>query len=189
MIISCPARSDVLDETLRLWDQTDWPGKPIVVMDRIGGADPCASLTANALVLLREFLTSRAKYLLFLEDDLDFNLHLWSNLQKWGRLWNGELVLGDLYHPAASADRFAEDPESLGGSQALLIRRDAVSKVIADWDLFPTLMSDLRIFRVLGREGIKLHCHSPGLVQHRSVPSTWGGAAHESPEFDRLWRR
>jgi hypothetical protein len=46
---------------------------------------------------------------------------------------------------------------------------------------------DIRISRLAGRL-TPLWFHLPSLVQHRAVPSVWGGVAHQAPDYDAEWR-
>lgn len=204
MVLTCPARADSLAETLRLWRETDWPADPTVVVDDGDPSEPRASQTANALRLLESFDPSH-EYLLFLEDDLDFALYLWHSLQTWPILRARDLQFGSLYHSRDMAhvlgrgrDLFIPRLEHLGGSQALLIRRDLVAILIQRWkdSEWGDVMQDLRMFRILARHnfsqgcpGFALVCHDPPLIQHRPEPSTWHGPAHQCSGFDKSFRR
>lgn len=196
MILSCPDRHESLAETIRSWDATDWPGRPSIVMDLLDSPARSLSMVFNSQRLLAEFLSGWGEYLLFIEDDVEFNQFLFHNLQTWQPLTSRSLAIGSIYHspdcaPAhqiISHDTFAADLKTVGGSQALLIRRDAVERSLQRWDEFLGMNQDLRIFHALAdRE--QLICHMPGLVQHRPVASTWGGRPHQSSNFKRHFAR
>ena len=46
---------------------------------------------------------------------------------------------------------------------------------------------DIRMSRLAGQRS-PVYMHRPSLVQHRQVPSVWGGVAHTAIDFSPDWR-
>ena len=57
------------------------------------------------------------------------------------------------------------------GSQALLLSRDALTRVVRNWKRCRG-MQDIRISRLAARSGTAYY-HGPSLVQHVGVQSLW----------------
>lgn len=182
-IITCPQRKDVLNQTLVSYHDADFSASPHIFVDAQNLANVQESQTANSLRALKEMLKLPWAWLLFAEDDVEFNRHIQHNLYTWPELQAGAISCGRLY----SADTFgglAPNPYLLGGSQGILLERKLAEKIVREWHTLGG-MQDLRIFRIAGR----VHVHQPNLVQHRPVRSTWGGLPHYSVTFDYDWRR
>jgi hypothetical protein len=185
-IITCPARKESLEETFRSYAAADFAHPAVVFLDSGHSADPRLSQMGNSLFAITSMLDLEWEWLLFAEDDVEFNRHIEYNLRTWPLLNSGDVICGKLYNAEPYPDGLILDPFKVAGSQGILLSRDAVKIAIAQWHGFEsTVMQDLRIYRILRR----VHAHDPSLVQHRSVPSTWGGLAHTSPTFDINWRR
>jgi hypothetical protein len=193
-MISCAERDPVRRRTLANLAQTDWPDRPVQVqMDAGEGEDRRARQTRCAYEALRAAPDS--DYVLFLEDDLEFNRHLWHNLMHWRPLRERRMALAGLYNPGLrefACDRFTGSrlvtPDSVFGSQALLISREARKYIVANWNRVSG-MQDIRISRLAGRLETPFYYHAPSLVQHVGKISAWGGWFHEAADFDAEWKR
>lgn len=194
-MISCRPRAAVRERTLAGLARTDWGRAPVHVIideERFDSADERIGHTAWRA--LRAALNEPADYVLFLEDDLEFNRHLRHNLDGWPPLVRREVALGTLYNPqphelaadVASQARLA-DPGRWYGSQAMLLSRAFAEHLLAHWSEGPRI-ADLKFAHHAGRRKHPIFCHAPSLVQHVGWPSTWGGHAHQAVDFDRQWR-
>jgi ADP-heptose:LPS heptosyltransferase len=194
-VISCPERKALLDQTLQRLAATDWGSTPVRVERDTGtSTDRRQRMTRTAYRALRRSLRSSADYLLFLEDDLEFNRHLRHNLECWRPVRERRVTLASLYNP--SLPELACDPAahcsvvaagSMYGSQALLLSREAVRYLVAHWEEAEGLQ-DLRMARLASRLGQPIFYHVPSLVEHVGVRSTWGGREHHARDFDPVWR-
>jgi hypothetical protein len=193
-MISCPARETLLAGTLERLRQTDWGEESVwVQMDAGSGSDLRARQEQNARILLERFLSGNSDYLLFLEDDLEFNRHLWKNLMNWSWLTSGAITLASLYNPGileagydARNRAYLVAPEHVFGSQALLISRAAAEHSITKWDEIPG-MQDIKLSRLVGQLRQPIVYHAPSLVQHVQAQSTWGGPFHQAMDFQPDW--
>ena len=195
VMISCPERAALREQTLENLAATDWGGEPVLLqVDR--AEHECREIrqTVTALLALQSALRTPADYILFLEDDLGFNRHFRRNLDSWALLQNGEIALASLCnlglpmlagHPAARC--FVTPPHTFFGSQALLLSRRAAKYIVAHWDEVEG-KQDIKISRLAGRLGQPIFCHAPSLVQHLGIESTWGGAPHHARDFDPGWK-
>lgn len=192
-ILTCKGRECSLAQTIRNFEQTDWPDSPVIFHDPFQLEDRQESQTRASLQLLTEAHEDpHWDFLLFLEDDLRFNLYLYHNLQTW--LPMTEYPLATLYGHTSIIDPerknyVLNDLLTTGGSQALLIRRDLLKILLHRWENYPGLMQDLRIRRIVSEDHRHLLAHVPDLIQHRLEPSTWGGPSHYSFTFDPIFRR
>ncbi len=116
-------------------------------------------------------------YILFLEDDLDFNRHIRHNLHNWGPVKNKTVTLASLYNPRVrelacdlrNNARIVE-PHSVFGSQAFLISRPTVEYLLRHWKKVDG-MQDIKISRLAGLLRNPIFYHAPSLVQHIGVQS------------------
>jgi hypothetical protein len=91
VMISCPERADLRRKTLKRLKRTDWGGASLhILIDSARMEDRRQRQSDVALRALRWGLETDADYLLFLEDDLDFNFYLRHNLEHWKPLMDGE---------------------------------------------------------------------------------------------------
>jgi hypothetical protein len=130
-------------------------------------------------------------YFLFLEDDLEFNPHLRRNLQEWEPLVDGVVQMASLYNPSVAgpnyacpyANTFIADPRRVYGSQAFLLSRQCARYVARHWWTVKG-MQDIKISRLASRLG-PIFYHSPSLVQHAGVRSTWteDSRFHTAPDY------
>ena len=196
-ILTCPLRKRALEATLASLNASDWPHAPTIVCDREYGEgyDLRAAQSLNALELLKKASERNADYLLFLEDDVTLNAHIYHNMIHWAPIKLGFLFFGSLYNPGVlgfanagesvfwKANYFIADPRHAYGSQALVLSRSLVKECVERWHCFEG-MQDIRIATIAGLFSRTMYYHLPSLVQHRTTPSTWGGQAHSTREFD-----
>jgi hypothetical protein len=194
-VLSCRERKTLRAATLRNLAATDWGAAPVLIqIDPGEGPDTQRRQTFNSLLALKLCLNSRARYFLFLEDDLLFNRHLFHNLVHWRPLRERTLAFAGLYNPGLA--RIACDldgnfvhiaPTAIFGSQAFLISRYAADYFINHWAEVEG-MQDIRMSRLAGRLESPIHYHSPSLVQHVGRNSLWGGPFHQAVDFNPDWR-
>ncbi|HWX20675.1 MAG TPA: glycosyltransferase family 9 protein [Candidatus Binatia bacterium] len=196
VMISCAEREELRKQTLQNLAETDWGAEPVYVeLDHHQGDDHELRQTRCAFRALQAGLEGDPDYILFLEDDLDFNRHLRYNLQSWKPLNTRQITLAGLYNPqlrelACDVRNQARliDPKSIFGSQAFLLSRETAKHVIRHWKQVPG-KQDIKISRLAGRLGGPVLYHAPSLVEHTGRDSVWGGRFHRAIDFDRSWRR
>jgi len=194
-MISCVSREAMRENTLARLAATDWGSTPVLLqLDDAAHADPRERQHRAAWHLLCRFLDGTDDFLLFLEDDLDFNQHLRENLHRWRPLAERSLELGGIYNPGLTEEAcdvegraYIVKPDRVYGSQAMLVSRRAADFMVRRWDDVEG-MQDVRMSRLAGRLRQPVYYHSPSLVQHVGVLSTWGGVFHEARDFDKHWR-
>ncbi len=195
---SVTSRRHVRADTLEGLRRTDWGAEPTVVLDQARYDDPGMRSTDTA----REALERAAQrddwdVVLFLEDDVDCNRHLRHNLEHCApirALEPGGHLCASLYDPGVGSLDPAQDaptyrivdPQHTYGSQAVLFSRTTLNHVLDGYRDHIGL-GDIRMFHLAARLG-PIHYHRPSLVQHRPVPSHWGGVAHAAADFDPTFR-
>ena len=195
VMISCPQRKQLRQRTLANLAGTDWGDEPIhLEIDQGEGDDHRRKQTLCSYWALRRSLDGSADYILFLEDDLEFNRHFRHNLHQWAPVKNGAVTLAGLYNPSlreSACDLRVHArivaPRSVFGSQALLLSRRTVAYIVRHWNQV-TGMQDIKISRLAGRLKNPIYYHVPSLVQHVGTRSIWGGTFHRAMDFDREWR-
>lgn len=195
-MLSCVARDPVRAATLERLAATDWSGEVVVVLDESVAERPQDRQEQTARRLLEQAAADLAGFVLFLEDDLEFNEHLEHNLAHWEPLKAADPdrhLMASLYDPGVAAISWDREhafsiahPELVYGSQAFLLSRATVGIVLAGWDTLPG-MQDIKISRLAAAVG-PIHYHRPSLVQHVAAPSTWDGPSHWAEDFSRSWR-
>ncbi|QJY47948.1 hypothetical protein [Pseudonocardia broussonetiae] len=194
-MISCSERADVRAGTLARLAATDWAADAVVVLDGSALPRPQDRQVETAERLLRRALSDGAPYVLFLEDDLEFNRYLRHNLESWWPLRTASPdthFMASLYNPDIGAveehlelSYAVADPDLVYGSQAFLLSRATVARVIDGWyDVIGG--QDIKISRLAATAG-PIHYHRPSLVQHVPVPSTWGGVGHTAIDYSPTW--
>jgi ADP-heptose:LPS heptosyltransferase len=195
VMISCPERTELRCRTLAGLAGTDWGDEPLhVQIDEDKGDDPRQKQTHCAHLALQKSLEANADYILFLEDDLEFNRHLRHNLHQWEPIKARRVTIAGLYNPSLRetacdlrANARIVAPGSVFGSQAFLLSRPAVEHVVRHWHRVNG-MQDIKISRLAGRLKNPILYHVPSLVQHVGTSSVWGGAFHRAMDFDPDWR-
>lgn len=195
VMISCPERTDLRRKTLKKLARTDWGTEPIHVLIDTGAAEDRRQRQTDAsLSALKQGLEIGADYLLFLEDDLDFNVHLRYNLEHWQPLKRRQITLAGLYNPSlresacdVARNALVVEPHCIFGSQALLLSRATVNYVVRNWNRIRG-MQDIRISRLAGRLNRPILYHCPSLVQHVGTESVWGGPFHQAGDFHPFWK-
>jgi hypothetical protein len=194
-ILSCPDRQQLRLQTLVNLRSTDWNEEPEIEIDQTTCERRQERQERTALCLLQRAVDEGSEYILFLEDDLDFNLHLRRNLQSWYPLAKTPSRLhffASLYNPnirslAQSPPHayFVADPNAVYGSQAFLLSLITARYITEHWgDVVG--MQDIKMSRLAARQ-CPLYYHTPSLVQHVGVESAWGGGFHSAADFSRDW--
>ena len=195
MMITCRERDDLRRRTLENLARTDWGDLPLHIhFDKPADGDGEQRQAQSSYLALRKSLDYRADYILFLEDDLDFNRHIRHNLCRWDPVRRGAVTLAGLYNPrlwATGCDLRSNariiDPKFAFGSQALLLSKETAAYVVRRWNDVSGLQ-DTKIYRLAGRLRKPVFYHAPSLVQHIGASSTWGGEFHQAFDFDPVWK-
>lgn len=193
-ILTCHNRQQVLANTLASLTASDWDTEPLIRPDKHQLPNPCESQTKASYDILNEAnQRTDYDYLLFCEDDIAVNKHIRHNLNQWLPVVHGFALVATLYNTIHEQPQQPTyhlfQPDVLGGSQAIIIKRSWLPEVLNQWESFhPSLMQDLRIYRSLAKLGQPLYVHNPGLVQHQDTPSTWNGPRHNAITFDEEWK-
>ena len=195
VMISCPERDQLRQQTLANLARTDWDGQPVQVqMDEGHGHDHPKRQEQCAWLALKKALEAPSDYILFLEDDLDFNRHIRHNLLHWRAVRTGTAALASLYNPSIREAAFdfpnrarIMPPERVLGSQAFLLSRAMAEYVVRHWRSVKG-MQDIKIARLAGRLKKPILYHAPSLVEHIGTQSVWGGGFHQAMDFDPDWR-
>jgi hypothetical protein len=195
-MLTCAARDSTREATLDRLATTDWDDDVVVVRDDVGAERPQDRQEQTARRLLERAVADGAGFVLFLEDDLEFNRHLRHNLLCWYPLsvaGPDTHFLASLYDPGVAATEWDSerafaiaDPSCVYGSQAFVLSRATAATVLAGWETVPG-MQDIRISRLAAAVG-PIHYHRPSLVQHAVGPSTWGGPDHRATDYSADWR-
>ena len=195
VMISCRERDAVRRRTLDNLARTDWGKLPLTIqMDKESGGHRQERQTRCSYEALKGALGGKADFVLFLEDDLEFNLHIAHNLKCWRPLRTAVVSMAGLYNPrlhelACHVENNCRivAPGAIFGSQAMLIARPALEHIVRNWGRVEG-MQDIRISRLAGRVGRPILYHAPSLVQHMQTSSTWGGRNHQAGDFDPHWK-
>lgn len=192
------SRAEVLADTLANLAATDWGDEPVLLFDEHESPDPQVRLGHIGRRLLELGAAGPHDLFVYFEDDLDFNASLRHNVERWPPVaahTPGAHLFGSLYDPnlvphdapeRATSTFAAVPPEQVYGTQAWILSRATARYVLDHWDELGGY-PDIRISRLAGRL-TPLWYHLPSLVQHRAVPSVWGGVAHDAPDYDAEWR-
>lgn len=196
VMISCDERENIRNETLDSLKSTDWAWDINVILDKdyVGPevTNKTERQTLAAYYALEKAIEKPEPWIVFMEDDLIFNKYIAHNIKNWEPIKNNILNLGSLYTPSGNRcsveDGFywyKADCLRLYGSQFYIMSRLAAQWTVDHW--YKEIgMQDIKITRLA--RGKPIYYHSPSLVQHRSVPSVWGGASHTSQDFDEYWK-
>jgi ADP-heptose:LPS heptosyltransferase len=194
-MITCPERDETRNATLASLAASDWPDLPLqVLVDPEKTSHRVERINRQFLHAMQQFLDHTAEYLFLLEDDLSFNRYLRHNIEHWRPYRRREITVAGLYNPGLREIAFdvagravAVEPQTSFGSQALLLSRPTVEHLVSAWSS-QTALADKRILFLASQLGRPIYYHAPSLVQHRVLPSTWGGSPHEARDFHPNWR-
>jgi hypothetical protein len=195
-MLSCPEREALRRRTLANLQATDWGVMPYVEIDRSTFERRQERIDYTARLLLQAALTDGPDFILFLEDDLDFNRHLRHNLEHWHPLQQtppGGFFFGSLYNPnVGQVERrpelayFVAHPNTTYGGQAVVFSQATGRYLEAHWTE-EIGMPDVKLPRLAARLSPVFY-HLPSLVQHIGEISVWGGRFHQARDFDAAWR-
>jgi len=196
-VLSSTSRRDVRRDTIANLAATDWGAQPVVILDQQRSPDLTKRAVDNARSLLMRAVAGPGDVFLFLEDDLDFNRSLRFNIERWSPLVErpiGGDFYASLYNPNVGSlcedddgDTFRiVNPELVYGAQAVLMSTSIATWILRRWDE-GSGFHDIRMSRLAAKR-TPIYFHNPSLVQHRAVPSMWGGVAHEASDYSQDWR-
>lgn len=194
---SCDARRELCGRSADALAATDWGEPPVVVWDESPKAMVTERILDTGKRLLELAVDTSDDLFVYLEDDVEFNASLRHNLHRWEPVVerrSGDYLFASLYNPAfvslPSPDNptpvLVVDPRHYYGTQGVLLSVATAQCILDRWDDRPGAL-DLRMSRLAARRS-PLLVHHPSLVQHRAVPSTWGGEVHRAVDFSQDWR-
>jgi len=199
VMISCSKRNDIREQTLDNLKNTDWDWDVEVILDHeyIGSKDinkipPTTRQLIASFNAINVAVKKNKPLIVFMEDDLIFNKHIKHNILNWYPVKSSILNFGSLYTPKNNRCS-VEDGEfwykadclKLYGSQFYIMSREAAKWAVKNWNTIEGLQ-DIRLTRLA--KGKAIYYHAPSLVEHREVPSSWGGVNHRSHDFDEFWK-
>lgn len=192
-VMTCDGREEALARTLESIRASDWGEEPLIVHDETRHPDRQLSIVTTARVILDRVTGFDWDVWVFAEDDVIVNKFLRHNLERWTPLVNDTLLVGTLYHAAepvpVTMDYGLVHCRQIGGSQAAVISRKWFPTLAERWEkLAHEGMQDLRMYRSVEDVFPWIPVHTPNLVDHQAVASTWGGRPHSSPSFSPDWR-
>jgi len=192
VMISCAERSESRQQTLANLAKTDWDGVPLHVQVHESKAEEDWQAVC-AYLALKKALEGRADYILFLEDDLDFNRHIRRNLERWAPVQAKQVTLASLYNPRVRESacdlrnnaRIVE-PGHVFGSKAFLISQETVRHIVRHWTRVEG-GQDIKIARLAGRLRRPIFYHAPSLVQHIKTGEAPEPRFQQAMDFDPDW--
>ena len=196
-VLTCEERAEVCAETVADLARSDWGAAPAVVVDHGTHPKQLERIVETGLRLLEravEEATADDEVVLVCEDDVSFNRSVRHNLERWApvvdRRADGHLF-ASLYNPGVAVATAGEtavvvDPRQFYGSQGMVLSITTARSLVEQWDDGHGPL-DLRISRLAARWS-PVWYHVPSLVQHRAIPSTWGGRPHRADDFSVDWR-
>jgi GR25 family glycosyltransferase involved in LPS biosynthesis len=195
-MLSCPDRDAVRARTMASLKACDWKQPVRLVIDRATSDRRQDRQEQASFKLLQKAIKDGAEFILFLEDDLDFNVNFRHNLEHWEPLAGtqaGGHFFGSLYNPnVGEQERRPERatmiarPETVYGSQAIVLSRATAAHIVNHWGEVRG-MQDIKMSR-LAAQVTPLYYHLPSLVQHTGVSSLWGGHFHSARDFQARWK-
>ncbi len=100
VMISCTERNETRQRTLENLAKTDWGDMPLHVhFDTPSNGTPMQRQVQSSYIALKKSLDYPADYILFLEDDLDFNKYIRHNLRNWIPVRSRTVTLAGLCNP------------------------------------------------------------------------------------------
>jgi hypothetical protein len=195
IMLSHATHAEIRDQTLQNLAATDWKDLPLQIKIENGPKDDQGAwLKKITLSALRENFENQSHYLLFLEDDLNFNRNIRHNLYNWKPLTTGTVRMASLYNPnvcelacdVANNARFVA-PRSVFGGQAILISRDAVRHLLRRRPM-PQKQEPFGLSGFARLLQKPVHYHAPSLVQHIGSPDDKTKKLHQAMDFELLWK-
>ncbi len=193
---SCVDREAVREQTLLRLHQTDWGERPWVEIDQSISDNKQQRQVQTVFSLLKRAVQEASEFILILEDDLEFNHHLRHNLQCWlplRQVRQDAHFFGSLYNPNVrelvrneGCAFFVADPAAVYGSQAIILSLATARHILDNWNSIAG-MQDIKASR-LAAQVTPLYYHTPSLIQHSKVASTWGGVWHQACDYNEEWR-
>src|SRR2546428_5154020 len=101
-ILSCPEREQARRQTVENLCATDWLAQPEIEIDNSNYKRRQERQERAARRLVHRAVADDSEFILFLEDDLQFNQHLRHNLEHWFPLRQvnaNDHYFGSLYNP------------------------------------------------------------------------------------------
>jgi ADP-heptose:LPS heptosyltransferase len=188
-------RKTLRASTLRRLTEVGWPSEQVLLaLDERRFASSVENVAHTAWRALRIALDTEADYVLYLEDDLDFNVHLLENLRCWGPLGRRDLHIGSLCNfgfreiawdvPGCA---YLVHPSKVLGAQALLLSRPMLRYCMEHWFEGPADL-DVRLGFLATKARQPFFFHCPSLVQHVGESSSLGHSFRQAVDFDPEWR-
>jgi hypothetical protein len=193
-MMSCTERESTRNRTLADLAMTDWNDEVRVELDRAVYDRSQSRQEDTAYHLLRRAVSEQSPFLLFLEDDLEFNQYLRHNLEHWRPMLEvpvGGQFFSSIYNPTiqrrwTETTYFVAEPDCVYGSQAFLVSAMTAKHIVEHWSEVVG-MQDIKMSR-LAAQLCPVYYHVPSLVQHVGAASTWGGVYHTAADFQRDWK-
>ena len=195
-VMSCPDRKEMRVQTLLDLAATDWRDEPWVEIDDTSCERRQERQETTARKTLEKAVTDGPDFILFLEDDLQFNRHLRHNLLHWAPLLETQSeanFFASLYNPMVlplevhyDQAFFRAHPDSVYGSQAFLLSLRTARYIVQHWPEIPG-MQDIKMSRLASRL-CPIFYHTPSMVQHVGQASAWGGHYHSARDFAIDWK-
>jgi hypothetical protein len=195
LMVSCPERDRVREETLESFRQSDWHPGPSVLVDAEQGVPSARRICSIWQKAIAYAERSAADLVLLVEDDIIVNRWLKHNVSHWRPVLERphKWFYGSLYNPRVFRLRddpmgayFCAHPESVWGAQALLISPQTAAFIHANWNKYVGV-PDCTMPQIAAEKS-PIFYHSPSLVNHRLAPSTWGGLSHQAIDFAPQWK-
>lgn len=193
-LMSCKGREALRQRTLDSLHAGGWQWPVHVAVDASRAERPQERQCETAHGMLQRAIEDAPDWIVFLEDDLEFNRRFADNLLAWPPLVSlprGAHFFGSLYNPTIrvaercdECDFFIAATEAVYGSQAFVLSLPTARMLAAAWHTVPG-MQDIKMSR-LAAQVTPLYYHVPSLVQHVGQ-STWGGSAHTATDFSASW--
>jgi hypothetical protein len=196
VVITCPGREELCQATVDALRATAWPESWPILVSRDAGVEGTRQhrQQMNARSAIAASIALEPDFIMFLEDDVVFNAYVGHNLTQWRPVRERWLGMASLYNPTVhEAERcdaehwFRADAGAVYGSQAYVFALDTARYVAEHWHEIEG-MQDIKMSRLAARGGWSIYYHSPSLVQHVGLESTWGGGYHYAPDFDAQFK-
>jgi hypothetical protein len=173
MLISTASQAASKKAALANLAKTDWGEIPLCLEYESGeDAEHATDLRARcALVALGQCLDSSADYILFLEGNMHFNLHLRANLSAWNPVKMGTMSVASLFNPGVrelacdlpNNARIVHPNHAVNG-RALLLSKNAAAHFVRRWNKLEGTLEH-RLSRLTASLRNPVLYHSPSLVQ------------------------